>query len=41
MNVVSKKNKNLNESNFVKGVFFKLSESIIYVKKEILPGDLG
>jgi hypothetical protein len=33
MSVTDKKHKNINELNFVKGVFFRYSESIIYVKK--------
>ena len=33
MSVTDKKHKNSNELNFIKGVFFKFSEPIIYVKK--------
>lgn len=33
MVVTDKRHKNINELNYVKGVFFKYSEPIIYVKK--------
>jgi hypothetical protein len=39
MSVTDKKHKNTNELNFIKGVFFKYSEPIIYVKKEVEFGE--